>query len=168
MQPVRSSAVAKQIEPQNVVDRFQYILDSIKKRAFEISRERRNWVGHQLSDWLQAEAEILHPIHLEIAETEHALNVRAEVPGFTAKELDIRVDGNKLIISGRPDSKRENGKGEIIYSESFAKEIYRSVDLPAEIIGSNVNATLKDGILNLELPKAPRARSLHIEPKVPS
>jgi len=168
MQLVRLSAEAKQTAPQNAGESFQQILDSIEKRAFEISRERGSWTGHQLSDWLQAEAEILHPLHLVIAETEEALNVRAEVPGFAAKELDIRVDGNKLLISGRREIKEGKQAGKIIYSEAAATEIFRSVDLPAEIISSKVNANLKDGILNLELPKASRPRALRIEPKLAS
>ena len=86
MQPVKTSGVAKQAETQ--IDRFQQVFDSIEKRAFEIFSNNGGWFGRDLSDWLQAESEILHPLHLEIAETDEALTVRAEVPGFTAKELD--------------------------------------------------------------------------------
>jgi len=163
MQPVKTSGVAKQAESQ--IDRFQQVFDSIERRAFEIFSNNSGWFGHDLSDWLQAESEILHPLHLEIAETDEALTVRAEVPGFTAKELDIRVEGNRLTIAGKHESKEESTKGKTIYSERCAKEIFRSVALPSDVDGSKVNATLKDGVLNLELPKAPHAKSVKIEPK---
>ncbi len=165
VQPVKTSAVVKPTETENVLDRFQEVYDSIAKRAFEIFDNNGRYNGNEMSDWLQAESEILHPVHLEIAETEEALRVRAEVPGFTAKELDIRVEGNRLTISGKHESKDEATKGKTIYSEQCAKEIFRSVDLPADVDGTRVNATLKDGILNLELPKAPQAKSAPIEPK---
>jgi HSP20 family protein len=164
MQPAKTSAVAKQTETGTVLDRFQQVFDSIEKRAFEIFDNNGRWFGRDLSDWLQAESEILHPVHLEIAETEEALTVRAEVPGFTAKELDIRVEGNRLTIAGKHESKEESTKGKTIYSERCAKEIFRSVDLPSDVDCSKVNATLKDGVLNIELPKAPHAKSVRIEP----
>jgi len=165
VQPARTSAVAKQTEAENVFDRFQQAYDSIAKRAFEIFDNNGRWFGNDLSDWLQAESEIFHPVHLEIADTDEALTVRAEVPGFTAKELDIHVEGNRLTIAGKHESKEESTKGKTIYSERCAKEILRSVELPSDVDGTRVNATLKDGVLNLELPKAPHAKSVKIEPK---
>jgi len=167
-QPAKSAAIAKQTGTEDAIDRFQQVFNSIEKRAFEIFNNKGQWFGHDVADWLQAEAEILHPVHLEIAETDEALTVHAEVPGFTADELDIRVEGNRLTISGKHETKEESTKGKTIYSERCAKEIFRSVDLPSEVDGSKVNATLKDGVLNLELPKAPHAKSIRIEPKAVS
>lgn len=166
MQPVRTSAVAKQTGTENAIDRFQQVFDSIEKRAFEIFDNNGKWFGHDLSDWLQAESEILRPLHLEIAETDEALTVRAEVPGFTANELDIRVDGKRLTIAGKHESKEQSTKGKTIYSERCANEIFRSVALPSDVDGARVNATLKDGVLNIDLPKATHAKSVRIEPKV--
>ncbi len=168
MQPVKPLAVAKPAETENVFDRFQQAYDSIARRAFEIFDNNGRWFGNELSDWLQAESEFLHPVHLEIAETDDALTVRAEVPGFTAKELDIRVEGNRLTIAGKHESREESTKGKTIYSERCANEILRSVELPSDVDGTKVNATLKDGVLNIELPKAPHAKSVRIEPKVAS
>ena len=168
MQAAKTSAVAKQIETENTFDRLQQAYDSIAKRAFEIFDNNGRWVGRDLSDWLEAESELLHPVHLEIAETEEDLTVRAEVPGFTARELDISVEGNRVTIAGKHESKAESKKGKTIYSERCAKEILRSVYLPSDVEGSKVNATLKDGVLNIELPKAAHAKSVRIEPKTAS
>jgi HSP20 family protein len=168
MQPVKTTAVAKQPEPAKAVDRLQQVFDSIEKRAFEIFDNNGKWFGRDLSDWLQAESEILHPLHLEITETEEALSVRAEVPGFTAKELDITVEGNLLTIAGKHESKEESKKGKTVYSERCASEIFRSIQLPSDVDGSKVNATLKDGVLSLELPKAAHPKSVRIEAKAAS
>lgn len=168
MQPAKTTTVAKQTETENTFDRLQQTYDSIAKRAFEIFDNNGRWFGHDLSDWLEAESELLHPVHLEIAETDEALTVRAEVPGFTAKDLDIQVEGNRLTIAGKHESKEESKKGKTVYSERCAKEILRSVYLPSAVDGSKVNATLKDGVLSIELPKAPHAKSVRIEPKTAS
>jgi HSP20 family protein len=168
MQPVKESPAVKPAETEFVFDRFQQVYDTIAKRAFEIFDNNGRWFGNDLSDWLRAESEILHPVHLEIAETENALTVRAEVPGFTAKELDICVEADRLTIYGKHEIKEESTKGKTIYSDQCAKEIFRSVELPVDVDSTKVNATLKDGILRLELPKAPHAKSMRIEPKVAS
>jgi HSP20 family protein len=165
MQPAKTSTIAKQTETQNMVDRFQQVFDSIQKRAYEIFEDRGRWIGHDVSDWLQAESEILHPVRLEIAETDQAVTVRAEVPGFTIKELEIHAAGNQLTIAGKHESQEENTKGNTIYSERSAQEIFRSVELPSDADDQNLSASLKDGLLTIELPKAPRAKSARMEAK---
>jgi len=168
MQPVKTSAVTKPTESQQLVDRVEKIYEAIARRAFEIFDRNGRWDGHDVADWLQAESEVLHPVHLEVSEAEDAVNVKAEVPGFAAKELDIQVEGNRLTISGKHESKEESTKGKTIYSERCSKEVFRSVDLPTEVESSKVNATLKDGILSIELPKAAGAKSVSVEAKAAS
>ena len=165
VQPVKTSAITKPTESQQLTDRMEKLYDSIARRAFEIFNGNGRWDGHDMADWLEAESEIIHPVHLEIADSDDALTVKAEVPGFTAKELDVRVDGDRLTISGKHESKEESTKGKTIYSERCAKEVFRSVALPSSVDASKVNATLKDGILNIELPKTAPAKSVPIETK---
>jgi HSP20 family protein len=168
VQPVKTSAITTPNESQRLVDRMEKVYDSIARRAFEIFDSNGGGNGHDLSDWFQAESEVLHPLHLEITESEDALKVKAEVPGFVAKDLDIQVEGNRLTISGKHESTEESTKGKTIYSERCSKEVFRSVELPSDVDSPKVNATLKDGILTIELPKAQRATSLRAEVKAAS
>ena len=165
LQPVKTSVPVKQSDTEDVFDRIQQTYDSIARRAFEIFDNNGRWLGHELEDWFRAESELLHPVHLEIAESDDNLTVRAEVPGFSTKELEINVEPRKLTISGKHEAQEESKKGKTIYSERCAKEILRVVDLPAEVDSSKVSAILKDGILNIELPKAAHAKTVRIEPK---
>jgi len=173
MQPVKAPAPVKQSTTDDIFDRIQqtYIqqtYNSIARRAFEIFDSNGRWFGHELEDWFRAESELLHPVHLEIAETDDNLTVRAEVPGFNAKELDINVGPRQLTIFGKHEAQEESKKGKTVYSERCAKEILRVVDLPAEVDSSKATATLKDGILNLEMPKAAHAKTVRVEPKAAS
>jgi HSP20 family protein len=140
----------------------------ITRRAFEIFEGSGRWPGHELDDWLRAESELLHPMHLELAESDSNLTVRAEVPGFSAKELEISVEPERLTVIGKRESKEETKKGKTVYSEFCANEILRVVDLPAQVDPSNANANLKDGILNIELAKAARPKTVRVEPKTVS
>jgi HSP20 family protein len=123
----------------------------IARRAFEIFENNGRWFGHELEDWFRAESELLRPVHLEMAESDDTLTVRAEVPGFSTKELEINIEPRRLTIGGRHQSQEERKKAKTIYSEQCAKEILRVAYLPAEVDGSKASATLKDGILNIEL-----------------
>jgi HSP20 family protein len=164
-QPVKIPAISTPSGSERNIEKFDQIYDTIAKRAFEIFSDKGRGIGNDLADWLQAESEILHPVHLEIAETEEGLSVRAEVPGFTAKELNIQVEGNRLTIAGKHESREETTKGTTIYSERCAKEILRSIELPVAVEPTKVNAQLMNGILSIELPKAQNAKAAPAEMK---
>jgi HSP20 family protein len=165
VQPAKVPVSVKQSTPSDLFDRIQRTHDSISRRAFEIFDNNGRWFGRDWEDWFRAESELLHPVHLEMTESDGNLTVRAEVPGFSANELVINVDPNKLTIVGKHEAQEERKKAKTIYSERCAKEILRVVYLPADVDSSKASATLRDGILNIELPKAVRAKTVRIEPK---
>jgi HSP20 family protein len=164
-QPAREAIQVKQSATGDVIDRIQQTYDAIARRAFEIFNNNGSWLGHEMEDWLRAESELLHPLHLEMKESDDSLTVRAEVPGFNTKELEINVEPNRLTIVGKHEAQEEKKKARTIYSERCANEIVRVVDLPAQVDSSKASATLKDGILNIELPKAAHAKTVRLEPK---
>jgi len=165
MQPAKAPVAVRQSATGDVFDRIQQTYGEIARRAFEIFDNNGKSLGHDLEDWFRAESELLHPIHLEIAESDANLTVQVEVPGFSTKELEINVEPRRLTIAGKHEAQEESKKGKTIYSERCAKEILRVVDLPAEVDSSKVSAILKDGILKMELPKAAHAKAVRIEPK---
>ena len=165
VQPAKAPVPVKQSATSDVFNQIQQTYDAVARRAFEIFNNNGRWLGHELDDWFRAESELLHPVHLEIAESDENLIVQAEVPGFSTKELEINVEPRKLTIAGKHEAQEESKKGKTIYSERCAKQILRVVDLPVEVDSSKVSAMLKDGILNIELPKAAHAKTVRIEPK---
>jgi HSP20 family protein len=165
LQPTKGPVSVRQSVTGDVSDQIQQTYDSIARRAFEIFENNGRWLGHELDDWFRAEAELLHPLHAELAESDDILTVRAEVPGFSAKEIDINVEPRRLTISGKHQNQEESKKGKTIYSERCANEILRVFDLPSEVDSSKVSAILRDGVLNIEMPKAAYATTTHIEPK---
>jgi HSP20 family protein len=165
MQPVKAAVPVKQSATGDIFDQIQQTYDSIARRAFEIFNNNGRWPGNELDDWFRAESEMLHPVHLEVTESDESLTVQAEVPGFNTRELEINVEPRKLTISGKHEAREQNKKGKTIYSERCAKEILRIVNLPAEIDSSKVSAILKDGVLSIEMPKTAHARAVRVEPK---
>jgi HSP20 family molecular chaperone IbpA len=136
MQSAKVPVAIKQYMTGDVFDRIQQFYDSTARRAFEIFENNGRWLGHDLEDWFRAESELLHPVHLEMAESDDNLMVRAEVPGFSTKELEISIEPRRLTILGKHEAQKESKKAKTIYSERCAKEILRVVDLPAEVDSS--------------------------------
>ena len=165
MQPAKEAAPMKLLPGSDLFDRIQDVSNSIARRAFEIFEDRGRAFGHDLEDWLRAESEFLHPIHLDIAESDDAVTVRAEVPGFSAKELEVGVEPHRLTISGKREASEERKGKKTIYSEHCRNQIFRAVDLPAEVDTSKVTANLKDGVLELSMPKATEVHKVRVEEK---
>ncbi len=162
MQPARGSVSVK--KGADILDRFDDIYNSITKRAFELF-EGDGWFRSDLENWLRAEHEVLHAAPLELREAEGEFTVQAEVPGFAAKDIEISVEPHCLKIAGKRETKEEEKKGKGMRAEWCADQSLRAGDLPAEVDTSKVTASLKDGVLTIELPKAPHAKAIRIEPK---
>ena len=165
LQPAKEAAPMKLLRGSDLFDRIQDMSNSIARRAFEIFEERGRAFGHDLEDWLRAESEFLHPIHLDIAESDDAVTVRAEVPGFSAKELEVGVEPHRLTISGKRETSKERTSKKTIYTEQCSSQIFRAINLPTEVDSSKVTATLKNGVLELSMPKAAKAMKVQIAEK---
>jgi type II secretory pathway predicted ATPase ExeA len=79
----------------------QEINDLIANRAYELFESSGFTHGHAREDWLRAESEILLKVPVDVTETETELTVRADVPGFGEKDLEVRIAPRSLCILGR-------------------------------------------------------------------
>lgn len=155
----------KKVKADLLTERMNEAFNAVAHRAFEIFDGRGRAFGLDLEDWFKAEGELFHPVHVQMAVSEEALEVHAEVPGFKENELAISVDRRRLTITGKRESIREQKKGKTVYSESCSDEIFRVVDLPVDVDADNVRATLTNGVLNLTMPKATKGRTIPIHPR---
>ena len=162
LQPTSTKALAT----EDIFTEFDRIYDSIARRAFEIFSGDGHGFGHDLEHWFKAEAELLHPIHTRITESDKALTVKAEVPGFNARELDVSLEPRRLTISGKKEtSKEDKRKEKTVYQEQCSSEILRIIDLPAEVDAAKTTAILNNGVLELTLPRAAQTISARVEVK---
>jgi HSP20 family protein len=87
--------------------------------------------------------------------------VQAEVPGISKEDLNIKIQGNYLEISGNRSVDTPDGY-KIHRNERGSSTFSRSFTLPDEVDSEKVDATLKDGILYLSLPKSETAKPKQI------
>jgi len=164
-QQEKEAVPVKSLPGSDLFERVRELSNAVARRAFELFDGRGRTDGHDLEDWFRAESEFLHPVHLNLAESGDAFTVHAEVPGFTAKELEVGVEPHRLTISGKRETSEEHTSKKTIYSERCSNQMYRAIDLPAEVDTSKVTATLKNGVLELSMPKVAKAQKVQIESK---
>ncbi len=139
----KEAARLKLIEPTTLFERMNRIHDAIARRAFEMFERDGGLLGRELDHWFRAEEEFLHPVHVQISESGDVVEVQAEVPGFSAKELEVIVEPQRLTISGKKESTEERKKRKSIYKEQCSNEILRVVDLPAQVEAAKATATAR-------------------------
>jgi HSP20 family molecular chaperone IbpA len=161
--PSRPPVKAARIESS--LEQMDHLYDAIARRAFELFEKEGRVDGHHMRHWLEAERELLHPVHIRMEEADGEFLVRAELPGFTASDIEVSVQPRRLTITGKRESKQENKQGDAVYAEQCSDEIFRTMELPVEVDVANVTATLKDGILEIQLPKAAATKPTLVEPQ---
>jgi HSP20 family protein len=102
---------------------------------------------------------------LDLAETAASVEVRMDIPGMEAKDIDIQVNGNLLTISGERKEEHEE-KGKTFHRvERRVGSFSRTVTLPCPVREEAVDAQYKSGILTVKLPKTEEAKAKKITVK---
>ena len=90
---------------------------------------------------------------IDVLDRDDALVVRAEMPGVKKEDLEITIAGDRLTFEAKREFEEEEKKEDFFRSEIGYGRMYRVVHLPVEVMGDDTKAELKDGILEIVLPK---------------
>lgn len=98
----------------------------------------------------------------EVKENRDAFIFKCDLPGVREEDIDIDLTGDRLTISGkREEEKRDESDRYYAYERSYGS-FSRTFTLPEGVTAENVSADLKDGVLNVVLPKKPEAQPRRI------
>lgn len=104
---------------------------------------------------------------INVGSTPDAVEVLALAPGLAPGDFEVSVDKGLLVISGERKSElpqQGQGDGINLYAqERFAGSFKRVVSLPDDVDAQNVQATCKDGLLRIRVPRQESARPRRIE-----
>lgn len=102
---------------------------------------------------LSAPGALASPVRLDIVEDQDQLCLTAEMPGMRAQDIEVRLDGNTLYLSGH---KRDNVDGQHdhvhVMERSYGRFV-RTVPLPFAADPSTVTAEFESGVLSVRIPK---------------
>jgi HSP20 family molecular chaperone IbpA len=99
--------------------------------------------------------------HVDIYANDEEIFILADMPGVDEKNVDITLEKNVLTINGFVDYAAPEGY-EVAHTEYGVGDFQRSFTLPDEIDRENIGANMKNGVLHVNLPKAPELQTRRI------
>ena len=91
--------------------------------------------------------------NVDIIDRDDEVLVRAELPGFKKDDVEVSVSGNTLTLTGQRSMEEKEEKGTYYRAEIVRGSFMRTIALPAEVDDASARASMKDGLLELTLPK---------------
>jgi len=101
----------------------------------------------------------------DVIEGKSNITVKAEIPGVDAKDIDLSISGKRLTIKGERKEEKEESEESYHRVERSYGSFHRTIELPAEVDDTNVEASYKKGILTVELKKTKESEVKNIEVK---
>jgi len=132
---------------------FDQIQEKIRKRAYDFFVERGFEDGDHLGDWMRAESEVLTKVSLKAVDNGKEFVIEGKVEGFEPNEIEVKVDGDALLITGlHSESKEEESDGRKS-STSKTRSFYERFHLPPGVDRDQVEASVKRNKLKVSIPK---------------
>ena len=100
---------------------------------------------------------------VDVIERDDEVVVKAELPGVDKKDIDVSVTSNTVTIKGSTSHEKKEEKGDYYRCEISSGSYSRTLSLPADVDEGKAKAKLKDGILELTLPKVKKSKRQSIK-----
>ena len=176
----------KQVIPVNTQKETKFalpVVQPISQKLTEMDRAfdrflDRNWLpsfgaksdksmlnsfwGDSFLDDKMFDVESLRLPNLDIVDHANEIIVKAEVPGIEKKDIHVSISDHILTIKGQTSTEKKTEKkeekGEYYRNEISSASFHRSINLPTSVDTAKVDASLKDGVLQVKLPKLESAK----------
>jgi HSP20 family protein len=104
---------------------------------------------------------------VDIEEDDDKYTIKADLPGVDKKDIEVKFESGVLSIRGEKQTEIESGKGTRRHrTERFHGSFARSFALPDAVKVDDVDATYKDGVLSMTIPKEEKAKPKAVNIKV--
>ncbi len=128
---------------------------------------RRGWMNpfrNPLSAWTGFEEalEVRAP-RIDLIDKEAEILVRAELPGIKREDVSLELVGDRLTIRGEQQREEKTEEGDVLRAEISRSSFSRTVALPEGVDADHVVAELKEGVLEVHLPKVEKTERKRIE-----
>jgi HSP20 family protein len=100
---------------------------------------------------------------IDVFDSKDSLVIKADLPGLNKDEIDVSIQDNILTIRGEKKQEFKNKENNYLRSERFYGIFHRAIALPAEVDRAKIQASFKDGVLELTLPKSEESKPKQIK-----
>lgn len=115
-------------------------------------------------NWLEKEAEE-GQLTVDVYQTANDIIIKAMVAGVRGEELDITITREMVTIKGTRHAERTVNDNDYFHKELYWGSFSRTILLPAEVEPEEAEATEKNGLLTIKLPKIDRGRQMKVRVK---
>lgn len=150
---------------QSILDEITDTQNRIMRRAYEIFEENGSVFGRELDHWLQAERELQWTPAIELCETDNEFRLEAALSGVDAKDIDIEVAPEDIVLKSDIRHEHNERKGTVLICEFTPGKMFRSIHLPRKINPEKVKAEFRNGLLRLTAEIAEEARVKKLKPE---
>ncbi len=95
---------------------------------------------------------------IDMSEDEKGYRITAELPGLDAKDVDVTVAGDTLVLKGEKRQEKDERDKNYHFSERSYGSFQRAFELPASVDRDKVSAEFTKGVLTITLPKTAAAQ----------
>lgn len=147
-------------ESEHPIVSFREKMDNLFEDFFSNFQNMSFWpMPFEKSDFLP---------RIDVSESEKEIHVTAELPGMTDKDIEITLENNVLMVKGEKKQEEERKERNYYHVERRYGSFYRSIPIPAEVDTEKIDASFKNGVLNIVVPKKDaekKATKIKIETK---
>jgi HSP20 family protein len=100
---------------------------------------------------------------IDVYQTENEIVIKSTIAGVKPEDLDVSINNDMVTIKGERSNEEQVEHGNYYYQECYWGSFSRSVLLPVDVIPEKADASLKNGILTIRLPKADTTKTKKIQ-----
>ncbi|MFO7845347.1 MAG: Hsp20/alpha crystallin family protein [Balneolaceae bacterium] len=119
---------------------MEYFFDDLV--PFSWNREQRD---ETLRSWMPS---------ADITEDEKEYQILMDIPGMDKNDIKINIQDGRVSVTGERKTEEKKEKADLIRQERYYGSFYRSFKLPDKIKEDDIQASFKEGVLKLLIPKA--------------
>lgn len=100
---------------------------------------------------------------IDVYQTENDIVIKSTIAGVKPEDLDVSINNDMVTVKGERKNEEVVENGNYYYQECYWGGFSRSVLLPVDVIPEKADASLKNGILTIRLPKADTTKTKRIQ-----
>ena len=133
------------------------VSEAVKHEPIPASKEGPEWMTGKGSG-----AEEEGQLTIDVYQTENFIVIKSIIGGVRTEDLDISITSDMVTIKGKRNNPDVVKPEDYYYQECFWGNFSRSIILPCDVRSESVEATMKNGVLTLKLPKVEKTTSMKV------
>lgn len=102
-------------------------------------------------------------LSVDVFQSDEHVVIKSTIAGVKPEDIDIAIDNDMITIRGERSQEETVQEDDYFYQECYWGAFSRSIILPVEVKSEEVQASLKNGVLTVKLPKAKKSKSVSVK-----